>query len=146
MIERLDYIEINPKAVTGLASVKSHVGTIDARLQALVELLVSLINGCAYCIDLHATQARDLGETQQRIDCLTVWRECKFFDDTEAAAFAWAEALTNLKETHAPDHIYDGLKAHYSDQQIVDLTMIIATMNAWNRIAVGFRHLPEETR
>jgi AhpD family alkylhydroperoxidase len=108
-----------------------------------VEVRVSQINGCVYCVDLHANQARDAGETQQRLDCLAVWRECPFFEDSERSALAWAEAVTLLPETTAPDDLYDGLKAHFSERQIVDLTLIISLMNAWNRLAVGFRHLPD---
>ncbi len=143
MIERLDYLEINAKAINWLASTNKHITTIDKKLRALVELRVSQINGCVYCVDLHATQARAEGETQQRLDCLVVWREATFFDDAERAAFAWAEAVTLLPETNAPDSLYDRLKEHFSEQQIVDLTLIVSLMNAWNRIAVSFRHLPD---
>lgn len=143
MIERLDYTEINSKATNGLASASKHITTIDKKLWALVELRVSQINGCVYCVDLHARQARDEGESQQRLDCLAVWRESRFFDDRERAALAWAEAVTLLPDTNAPDALYDGLDEHFSEQEIVDLTFIISLMNAWNRLAVGFRHLPE---
>lgn len=143
MIKRLDYIEINAKAVNGLAAVKKHVSSIDAKLQALVELRVSQINGCVYCVDLHAGEAREAGETQQRLDCLAVWEECDFFDARERAALAWAEAVTLLPETGAPDEVYDALEVHFPEVEIVDLTFIISTMNAWNRLAVSFRHLPE---
>ena len=143
MIERLNYIEINSKVVNGLLATKKHVASIDERLTALVELRVSQINGCVYCVDLHATQARAAGETEQRLDCLAAWRECRFFSAAERAAFAWAEAVTHLPNTGAPDELYEDLKAHFSDQQIVDLTIVISMMNAWNRLAVSFRHLPE---
>ena len=143
MIQRLDYSAHNGKALHGLLAVNAHVASIDARLRALVELRVSQINGCVYCVDLHATQARQAGETQQRLDCVAVWRECPFFDEREKAAFAWAEALTHISETLAPDDVYEGLKEHFSDQQIVDLSLIISLMNTWNRLAVGFRHLPD---
>ena len=143
MIERLDYFQSNEKAINGLLAIKAHVASIDAKLRALVELRVSQINGCVYCVDLHATEARQAGETQQRLDCVAVWRECPFFDARENAAFAWAEALTHVSETGAPDDVYAGLRDHFSDQQIVDLTLIVSLMNTWNRIAVGFRHLPE---
>ena len=83
MIERLDYIEINSKVVNGLLATNKHITSIDDRLRAMVELRVSQINGCVYCVDLHATQARAAGETEQRLDCLAAWRECKFFDDAE---------------------------------------------------------------
>ncbi len=143
MIERLDYLTINPKATNALAGVNKQVTSIDRKLRALVELRVSQINGCVFCVDLHASQARAEGETQQRLDCLAVWRECPFFEESEKVALAWAEAVTLLPATNAPDDLYDDLKAHFSEQQIVDLTLIVSLMNAWNRLAVGFRHLPD---
>ena len=143
MIERLNYLEINSKATNGLASANKHITTIDNKLRAMVELRVSQINGCVYCVDLHATQARAEGETQQRLDCVAVWRECKFFDNSERAALAWAEAVTRLPDTNAPDNLYNNLKEYFSEQQIVDLTLVISLMNAWNRLAVGFRQLPD---
>lgn len=143
MIKRLNYLEINSKATNGLAAVNKHIATIDSKLRAMVELRVSQINGCVFCVDLHATQARAEGETQQRLDCLAVWREYPFFDESERAVLAWAEAVTALPDTNAPDDLYEGLKEHFSDQQIVDLTLIISLMNAWNRLAVGFRQLPD---
>ncbi len=142
MIKRLNYLEINSKATNGLAALNKHVASIDKKLRALVELRVSQINGCAYCVDLHSEQAREEGETQQRLDGLVVWPECPFFDDGERAALAWAEAVTRLPDTNAPDNVYEHLKAYFSEQQIVDLTLIISLMNAWNRLAVGLRHLP----
>jgi len=143
MIERLNYLEINSKALNGIASASKHVASIDNKLRAIVEVRISQINGCVYCVDLHTTQARDAGETQQRLDCLAVWHECKFFEESERAALAWAEAVTLLPDTNAPDDLYKHLKDHFSEQQIVDLTLIISLMNAWNRLAVGFRHLPD---
>lgn len=144
MIERLDYTEINAPAIQALATVNKHITTIDKKLRALVELRISQINGCVYCVDLHAEQARAAGETQQRLDCLAVWEECPFFDGRERAAFAWAEAVTHLPESAAPDDDYELLGEQFSDAEIVDLTLIAALMNAWNRLAVSFRHLPEE--
>ena len=144
MIERLDYIALNGPAIAGMAAAKDKMASIDARLRALVELRVSQINGCAYCVDLHSTEARAAGETQQRLDCLTVWEEVPFFSEAEKAALAWTEAVTLISETGAPEPLYEALKAHYSDQQIVDLTLIIAQMNAWNRLAISFRHLPDQ--
>jgi len=142
-IERLNYIEINAKAINGLMAVNKHVATIEPGLRAILELRVSQINGCVYCVDLHADQARAAGENQQRLDCVAVWRECRFFDERERAALAWAEAVTLLPDTGAPDDLFDALSAHFLGEQIVDLTLIVSIMNAWNRLAVGFRHLPE---
>jgi AhpD family alkylhydroperoxidase len=92
-----------------LSAVNKHLTSIDPKLRALVELRVSQINGCGYCVDMHSTQARLHGETQQRLDCLQVWRECDFFEQGEIAAFRWAEALTDISHTHAPDEVYDAL-------------------------------------
>ncbi len=142
MSPRANYYQLNRPAIDALAAVNKHVTRIDRKLQALVELRVSQINGCGYCVDLHSAQARARGETQQRLDCLPAWWECDFFDEPEQAAFRWAEALTDVARTHAPDEIYDALAAHYTDEQIVDLTLIISTMNAWNRIAIGHRKHP----
>ncbi len=143
MIKRLNYLEINSKATNGLAALNKHIASIDKKLRALVELRVSQINGCVYCVDLHSEQARAAGETQQRLDGIAVWPECPFFDESERAALAWAEAVTHLPETHAPDNVYENLQQHFSEQQIVDGTLIISLMNTWNRLAVGFRHLPD---
>jgi uncharacterized peroxidase-related enzyme len=145
MIERINYHEINKKAVNSFAASTKHVTTIDEKLRALIELRVSQINGCVYCLDLHCRQAREAGESQQRLDCLAAWQEYPLFDERERAAFAWAEAITLLPETHAPFHLYDQLGLHFSDEEIVDLTFIIAFMNTWNRLAVSFRQLPDPT-
>ena len=144
MIERLDYIEINTRAINGLAAVSKHASSIDEKLRALVELRVSQINGCVYCLDVHAEQARAAGETQQRLDCLSAWRECPFFDARKRAALAWADAVTMVAENHAPDEAYNALGEHFLPQEVVDLTLIISLMNAWNRLAISFRHLPDE--
>ena len=143
MINRIDYYELNARAIDRLESIDKHITAIDGKLRALVDLRVSQINGCVYCVDLHTESAREAGETQQRLDCVPVWQECPFFDDRERAALAWAEDITNLSETHAPDHAYQALAQYFTDQEIVDLTYTIAFTNTWNRIAVGFRHLPD---
>jgi AhpD family alkylhydroperoxidase len=104
IIQRINYHQRNPGAINALASANKHITSIDKKLRALIELRVSQINGCAYCVDLHSQQARAEGEDQQRIDCL---------------------------------------QQHYSEQQIVDMTLVISTMNMWNRIAIGMRRLPD---
>jgi AhpD family alkylhydroperoxidase len=143
MINRIDYYEHNPKLIDRLESLDKHISGIDPKLRALVDLRVSQINGCIYCVDLHTQAAREAGETQQRMDFLPVWRECPLFDMRECAALVWAEALTLVSETHAPDALYETLTAHFSEREIVDLTYTISVTNTWNRIAVGFRHQPE---
>lgn len=143
MIERLDYVSINGPAIASMAKAKNSMPSIDEKLRAMIELRVSQINGCVYCVDLHATQARAAGETQQRLDCLTVWREGSLFDEREKAAFAWAESVTLVSDHGVPKSRFDALTTHFSDEQIVDLTLIVAQMNAWNRLAISFGHLPE---
>ena len=144
MSRRLAYAQIAPEGIKALSTTGSYLETcgIDARLRALVELRTSQINGCAYCVDLHSRQARKAGETQQRLDCLPVWRETTFYDDRERAALAWAESLTLVHETGVPDDVYEQAHAQFSDKELVDLTLIISTMNAWNRIAISFRQGP----
>jgi AhpD family alkylhydroperoxidase len=115
---------------------------IEPRLRALVELRTSQINGCAYCLDLHSRAARAAGETQQRLDCLSAWRETTLYDDRERAALAWAESVTNVSQTGIPEDAYEAVKSQFSEKDMVDLTFVIATMNAWNRIAIGFRQGP----
>ena len=143
MIERLDYVSINAPAIASMAKAKNDMPSIDKKLRAVIELRVSQINGCAYCVDLHTTEARWAGETTQRLDCLTVWREVTFFDDAEKAALDWAEAITTVATNGAPEHLYNALAEHFSQEQVVDLTLIIAQMNAWNRLAISFGHGPD---
>ena len=107
-----------------------------------MQLRVSQINGCAYCVDLHTNQLRKEGETEQRIDCLVVWREVPFYDERERAALEWAEAVTLIKDTHAPDSAYEIVSAQFPEKELIDLTLVIADMNFWNRIAISFRRLP----
>lgn len=143
MSQRLNHRAINPRAFNAMGGVYKHIESIDARLRALIDLRVSQLNGCLYCVDRHTQEARATGEGQQRLDHLPVWRESALFEPAERAALAWAEALTQIGESHAPDALYENLKAYFSEAQIVDLSLIVAIMNAWNRLGVGFRMQPE---
>jgi len=144
MPRRIAYYQVAPDAVKALSATRPYIdsSTIDARLRALIELRVSQINGCAYCVDLHSREARQAGETQQRLDCLPVWRETPFFDDRERAALAWAESVTLVAQTGVPDTVYEEARNRLSEKELVDLTLIVAVMNAWNRIAISFRQSP----
>ena len=104
------------------------------------------MNGCAFCLDMHTTEARGLGETQQRLDCLAAWREAPFFTERERAALAWAEAVTQVMETRVPDEIYEEVKKHFSEKELVDLTAAIGMINLWNRMNVAFRNEPRERK
>ena len=105
----------------------------------LVKIRSSQINGCAYCIHMHCSDARKLGETEMRIYLLPAWRESSLYSGRERAALAWTEALTRLADTGAPDADYDELARHFSEEERVNLTLVINMINDWNRIAVGFR-------
>lgn len=144
-MSRINYHEVAPEAINKLAGVTKYLesSSLDPHLRALVEVRVSQINGCVYCVDLHTEQARRLGETQQRLDTLPVWHESPYFDERERAALAWAEALTHVSQTRAPDGDYDRLCEYFSEKEIVDLSIAIALMNAWNRISIGFRKMPD---
>jgi len=138
---RLDPAQASPqayRALLALTQTAEHCG-LDAALIELVKIRASQINGCAYCIHMHSTQARRQGESEMRLYLLPAWRESSLYTPRERAALAWTEALTRLPETQAPDADYALLAAHFSPREQVDLTLVITTINSWNRIAVGFR-------
>lgn len=147
MKTRLNYYQASQKTVDGLSTFSDLLESTftDRKLKVLVDLRVSQINGCAFCVDLHSNQARQLGEKQQRLDTLAVWREVTFFTEREQAAFAWAEAVTLVSETRVPDDVYERVTKSFSAEEVVQLTGIIAAMNAWNRFSISFRK-PVEAR
>lgn len=112
---------------------------LDPKLMELVKIRASQINECAYCIQIHASDARKSGESEERLYLLNAWRETALYNERERAALAWTEALTSLAQSHPADEVYEALAPHFSDEEKVKLTMLISTINAWNRIAVGFR-------
>ncbi len=120
---------------------------IEESLMALVKIRASQVNGCAFCLHMHTTDARKAGETEERIYLLDAWRESPLYTGRERAALAWTEALTKVSETHAPDDDYRTLAAHFSGEEQVALTLLIVAINGWNRIQVGFRGVhPVEER
>lgn len=141
MQQRLDYIKIAPDALKAMRGLETYVRSsgMDRTLLELIKTRASQINGCAYCIDMHTKDARAHGETEQRLYALSAWREAPFFTDKERAALAWTEALTLVSQTNAPDEVYNELRNHFSDLEIVNLSYAITTINAWNRLAIGFR-------
>ena len=112
--------------------------SLDPSLVALVEIRASQINGCANCLNMHTVFARENGETEQRIYLLSAWREAPFYSDRERAALGWTEALTRLSEGHTHAGAYEALKAHFTEEEQVKLTLMINVINGWNRLAVGF--------
>ena len=141
MSVRLPYWTLAAEAVKRMMAINSYlVGSgIESSLRHLIWLRVSQINGCAFCVDLHADEALRDGESIRRLNSLVTWEETPLFSDRERSALAWAEALTKVCETHAPDEIYESVKTQFEDKELIDLTLMIAAMNAWNRMAIGFR-------
>jgi AhpD family alkylhydroperoxidase len=144
MKQRLDFFTANPNAVSALLVLEEHISksALEKSLAELVRLRASQINGCAFCVDMHATDARKAGETERRLAAVVVWRETPFFTERERAALEWTEALTLVAQDHVPDAVWETVKPHFTDEEIVDLTLLVSAINSWNRFAIGFRKMP----
>jgi AhpD family alkylhydroperoxidase len=144
MQSRLNIQKVAPQAFRVMLGLETYIRNsgLEPALLKLVKLRASQINGCAFCIDLHTKDARADGESEQRLYALSAWRETPFFTDRERAALAWAEAVTLINETHAPDEVYDAVRQRFTDEEIVNLTMAVVASNGWNRISIAFRTVP----
>lgn len=144
MQARLDYYKIAPAGVQPMLAMEKYLREcgLDHRLVELVKTRASQINGCAFCLDMHTSDARKAGESEIRLYMLSAWHESSRFTEKERAALAWTEALTLVAKTHAPDEVYAELLKHFTEVEVVNLTLLITTINAWNRIAIGFRAVP----
>ena len=141
MKARMNFYQAAPETIKALVAVESQI-TASGLEQSLIELVktrASQINGCAYCINMHTEDARKHGETEQRLYLLNAWRESPLYSERERAALEWTEALTLVSATHAPDADYEAARAQFTDSELVNLTTLIGAINAWNRIAIGFR-------
>jgi len=143
MTPRMDMQAASPAALRAMMALETatHTLTIPLALRELIKMRVSQINGCAYCLQMHAPDARASGISQLKLDVLAGWRESPVFDARERAALGWADALTRLEATGAPDAEYEALAEEFTETERVDLTLIINAINAWNRFAVGFRNV-----
>lgn len=144
MKARLNYAQIDPDALKAMLGLEKYAATcgLERSLYELVKTRASQINGCAYCLDMHTKDARKAGETEQRLYALSAWRETPFYTERERAALEWTEALTLIAENHAPDTLYDSVRIHFDEKEMVALTMAIVAINGWNRLAIGFRSVP----
>ena len=144
MKPRLNFYQAAPETLKALMALDKQVQSsgLEQSLVELVRTRASQINGCAYCINMHTQDARKNGETEQRLYLLDAWRETPAYTDRERAALAWTEAVTLISTTHAPDDVYAAVTAHFSETETVNLTMLIATINAWNRLAIALRAIP----
>jgi AhpD family alkylhydroperoxidase len=141
MEKRLDFSKAAPGSMQAMYKLQKYVDEsgIEHSLLELVKTRVSQLNGCAYCIDMHTKDARSQGETEQRLYALSAWRETPFFSERERAGLAWAETITMISQTHVSDEEYEAARKHFSEEEIVKLTMAIITINGWNRLAISFR-------
>jgi AhpD family alkylhydroperoxidase len=143
MQPRVD-INVAPGIVTAMRGLETylHQSGIETPLLLLIKLRASQINGCAYCIDMHWKDARALGETEQRLYGLDAWEESPYYTERERAALAWTEAVTLIAKGHVPDKVYEEVKPHFSEKELADITLAVATINAWNRLAIASRAEP----
>jgi AhpD family alkylhydroperoxidase len=144
MKPRMNFFQAAPDTLKALMALESQIQSsgLEQSMIELVKTRASQINGCAYCIDMHTKDARKRGETEQRLYLLDAWREAPVYTDRERAALAWTDAVTLISKTHAPDDVYTEVRAHFSEAETVNLTMLIATINAWNRLSISFRAVP----
>ncbi len=144
MKPRMNFYQAAPETIKALTAVETQIQSsgLEQSLIELVRTRASQINGCAFCINVHTQDARKHGETEQRLYLLNAWREAPVYTDRERAALTWTEAVTLIPETHAPDDAYEELRNHFSEAEAVNLTILIGTINAWNRLAISFRAVP----
>ena len=144
MKPRMNFFQAAPDTIKALSALETQIQAsgLEQSLIELVKTLASQINGCAFCINMHTQDARKHGETEQRLYLLNAWREAPLYSERERAALAWTEAVTLISETHASDEVYEQVCGEFSETETVNLTMLIATINAWNRLAIAFRSVP----
>ena len=141
MTQRLNPYTVAPDGIAALLGVEKYIhgSGLDPRLLALVRTRVSQINGCAYCLHMHTEEARKAGESDMRLHLLDAWQESHLYSDRERAALAWTESLTNISTSRAPDEVYEQARKQFSEKELANLSIAIAMINAWNRLATGSR-------
>jgi AhpD family alkylhydroperoxidase len=141
MEPRIDYMKTARGVVEAMLGPEKYLrqSGLDESLLNLVKLRASQINGCAYCIDMHWKDLRALGENEQRLYGLAAWEESPYYTDRERAAFAWTEAVTNIQDGHVKDEVYEKVRTQFNEKELADLTLAIAAINAWNRLAISAR-------
>jgi AhpD family alkylhydroperoxidase len=141
MKPRLNAYQAAPAVMKAMMALENQVvaNGLEPALIELVKIRASQINGCAFCLHMHTRDARAKGEKEERIYLLDAWRESPLFSARERAALAWTEAVTLVSQTHVPDDVYEQARAEFSEEELVKLTLLVTTINAWNRFAISFR-------
>ena len=144
MRPRIDGAKVAPGGYHAMLGLETylHQSGLELPLLHLIKLRASQINGCAYCIDMHWKDLRAIGENEQRLYGLDAWRESPYYSDRERAALAWTEAVTRVTDGHVPEQVYEEVRPHFSEKELADLTLAVATINAWNRLAIASRSVP----
>ncbi len=144
MQPRIEYRKVAPGAIRAMRGLEDYLAEcgLEPSLLDLVRTRASQINGCAYCIDMHTKDARARGESEQRLYELDAWRETSFYTERERAALAWTEAVTLITNGHVPDTVYNEVRQHLSEEELVNLTLAVVAINGWNRFAISFRAVP----
>jgi AhpD family alkylhydroperoxidase len=141
MDARLHAAQAAPGAYKAMLQLQEYVNNcgLERSLLTLAQMRASQINGCAFCLDMHAIDSRAEGESEQRLYLLPAWRETPFYSERERAALEWTEAVTLVANEHIPDEVYERVRPHFTDEELVNLTLAITTINSWNRLNVAFR-------
>lgn len=139
MSQRLDYYKVAPEALNIMMDMEKHIKTteIDKKLRELIKVRASQINGCAYCLNMHTADARKMGETEQRLYCVSAWEESEFYSDAEKAALELTEYVTLVSTMRVPDDLYNRVREHFDEKEYVDLILIINQINSWNRLSIS---------
>jgi AhpD family alkylhydroperoxidase len=144
MEPRINFYKAAPEGIKAMRGLEHNINqsSLEPSLREIVKIRASQMNGCAYCIDMHTKDARAAGETEQRIYALNAWRETPFFSERERAALEWTEAITLIRDGHAPDDVFFSVRQFFAEEELVNLTLAIVTINGWNRLAIAFRSVP----
>ncbi|AUS86665.1 hypothetical protein LBYS11_10100 [Lysinibacillus sp. YS11] len=145
MTQRMNYYEIAPDAMKIMTEMEKYTkkSSIERKLRELIKIRASQINGCAYCINMHTADAKKMGETEQRLYCISAWRECTFYSDAEKAALELTEHITLIPEKRVPDELYERVRKHFDEKAYVDLVILINQINSWNRISIAMGNVAE---
>ena len=145
MKTRINYLKAAPGIYESMDALDRYLSksSLEKPLLFLIQLRASQINGCAYCLDMHWKDLRKLGENEQRLYSLGAWREIPYYNERERAALAWTEAVTMITNGHVTDDIFEETQKHFTEKEMADLTFAIATINAWNRLSISARLLPD---
>jgi AhpD family alkylhydroperoxidase len=143
---RIDYNNVVPAALNIMMEMEKYTKTtgIDRKLRELIKIRASQINGCAYCLNMHTADARKMGETEQRIYCVSAWEECEFYTDAEKVALELTEYVTLISTKRIPEELYQRVRKHYDEKEYVDLILIINQINSWNRISIAMGNTATE--